>query len=250
MSSFTKERNKISCDESIKDNEELEVVYKEQRIQSESVKEFVERKIKEYKKAEENFEMFVNKPNLKENDIKRKMNRIKTKYTKINKKLKKLDRLKPNLVKGNTNDEIDSSLNAVESKLTEECTELGVEANNNNPRDDDRITVERTKSNIKEEEQEKEEQREEEKKEEEQMEEEKKGKEQREEEQIEEEQIEEEEEDGFRLKAEGVVDGARVSSCTKYSHLTIVTHGLQRHLERFKTTLLFQRNTFEIIFNS
>merc|ERR1711953_425685 len=61
LSAFTKERKKISCDESIKDIEEVEVVYKEDKVKPESVKEFVERKIKEYKKAEENFESFVNK---------------------------------------------------------------------------------------------------------------------------------------------------------------------------------------------
>ena len=102
LSAFTKERKKISCDESIKDIEEVEVVYKEDKVKPESVKEFVERKIKEYKKAEENFESFVNKPNLKENDIKRKMKKIKTKYTKINKKLKKLNELKPKLVRDKT----------------------------------------------------------------------------------------------------------------------------------------------------
>lgn len=102
MSAFTKESKKISCDERIKDNEEVEVVHKEDKSQSESVKEFVERKIKEYKKAEEHFESFVNKPNLKENDIKRKMKKIKTKYTKINKKLKKLEEIKPKLLKDNT----------------------------------------------------------------------------------------------------------------------------------------------------
>merc|ERR1739842_295578 len=84
LSGFLKENNKISYDESIKDNEEIEVVAKDEKSKSESVKEFVERKIKEYQKAEENFESFVKKPNLKENDIQRKMKKIKTKYTKIN----------------------------------------------------------------------------------------------------------------------------------------------------------------------
>ena len=56
LSAFTKERKKISCDESIQDIEEVEVVYKDDKVKPESVKEFVERKIKEYKKAEENFE--------------------------------------------------------------------------------------------------------------------------------------------------------------------------------------------------
>ena len=142
LSGFLKEKNKISYDESIKDNEEIEVVAKDEKSKSESVKEFVERKIKEYKKAEENFESFVNAPNLKENDIKRKMNKIKTKYTKINKKLKKLDQLKPKLVNEKVNDdkEIHHSSDETEEKIgppldnvEEVSMEHNEEPNNNKP---------------------------------------------------------------------------------------------------------------------
>ena len=142
LSGFLKEKNKISYDESIKDNEEIEVVAKNEKSKSESVKEFVERKIKEYKKAEENFESFVNAPNLKENDIKRKMDKIKTKYTKINKKLKKLDQLKPKLVNEKMNDdkekhhniyEIEEEIESALENVEDVAMELNEEPNNNKP---------------------------------------------------------------------------------------------------------------------
>jgi len=143
LSGFLKEKNKISYDESIKDNEEIEVVAKDEKSKSESVKEFVERKIKEYKKAEENFESFVNAPNLKENDIKRKMDKIKTKYTKINKKLKKLDQLKPKLVNEKMNDdkekhhnslyEIEEEIGSPLENVEDVAMELNEEPNNNKP---------------------------------------------------------------------------------------------------------------------
>jgi len=133
-SAFTKESKKISCDERIKDHEEVEVVHKEDKNKSESVKEFVERKIKEYKKAEENFESFVSKPNLKENDIKRKMKKIKTKYIKINKKLKKLEEIKPKLLKENTvmNDVcIEREVTASLRSEDDACSQQDVEQPNN-----------------------------------------------------------------------------------------------------------------------
>merc|ERR1712110_888563 len=124
LSGFLKEKNKISYDESIKDNEEIEVVAKDEKSKSESVKEFVERKIKEYQKAEENFESFVNKPNLKENDIQRKMKKIKTKYTKINKKLKKLDQLKPKLVNEKMTEEIHHSNDEIGDETLEDVEDV------------------------------------------------------------------------------------------------------------------------------
>ena len=147
FSGFLKEKNKISYDESIKDNEEIEVVAKDEKSKSESVKQFVERKIKEYQKAEENFESFVNKPNLKENDIQRKMEKIKTKYTKINNKLKKLEQLKPKLVNEKINDDEEEIHDSSEERKEEigspvenvEEEEPGSEEepNNNKPSPDD-----------------------------------------------------------------------------------------------------------------
>jgi len=158
MSAFTKESKKISCDERIKDNEEVEVVHKEDKSQSESVKEFVERKIKEYKKAEEHFESFVNKPNLKENDIKRKMKKIKTKYTKINKKLKKLEEIKPKLLKDNTNPVIPDQTTGPDDKnvcqerevTQQEITEGddGGQQNNTMTTCDEEQGVEKTSSSV------------------------------------------------------------------------------------------------------
>ena len=100
VSGFLKENN-ISYDESIKHNEEVEVVLTDdenKRIeipvhkkQEESVKDFVERKIKEYKKSDKEFKMFVSESNIREKDIKKKMSQIKEKYSLINNKIKKLE---------------------------------------------------------------------------------------------------------------------------------------------------------------
>ena len=91
----------------------------------------------------------MNKPNLKENDIKKKMKKIKTKYTKINKKLKKLNQLKPKLVNekvteadqemhhstGETEEEMGSACDDVED-VSMEPLKHNKELNNNKATDE------------------------------------------------------------------------------------------------------------------
>ena len=98
---FVTQHNKISFDESIRHYEEVEVAAKEEGADrhkeeesQESVQQFVERKIKEYKKSDTEFKLFVQETNHKEQDIKRKMSQIKEKYSKINNKIKKLEERK------------------------------------------------------------------------------------------------------------------------------------------------------------
>ena len=100
-SGFVTHHNKISFDESIRHYEEVEVAAKEEGADrhkeeesQESVQQFVERKIKEYKKSDTEFKLFVQETNHKEQDIKRKMSQIKEKYSKINNKIKKLEEKK------------------------------------------------------------------------------------------------------------------------------------------------------------
>ena len=103
-SGFVTDHNKISFDETIRHYEEVEVAakaegaerYKEEESQ-ESVQQFVERKIKEYKKSDTEFKLFVQESNHKEQNIKRKMSQIKEKYSKINHKIKKLEEKKVRL---------------------------------------------------------------------------------------------------------------------------------------------------------
>ena len=108
VSGFLSEDNKISYDESIKQNEEVEVVHKDDieersiaqlgQKKEESVKDFVRRKIKEHRKTDEEFKrLVVCESNPKEKDIQRKMTKIKEKYCHINNKIKKLDALRTKL---------------------------------------------------------------------------------------------------------------------------------------------------------
>ena len=107
VSGFLTEDNKISYDESIKQSEEVEVVFKDDikdrtvaqlglKKEEESVKDFVSRKIKEHKKHDSSTEVkrFVSEANPKEKDIEKKMTKIKKKYCHINNKIRKLDERK------------------------------------------------------------------------------------------------------------------------------------------------------------
>ena len=119
-SGFLKENN-ISYDESIKHNEEVEVVYKDNdderekatvyEKKEESVKEFVQRKIDEYKKTETDFRVFVNETNPKEKEIQEKMSQIKEKYSQISNKIKKLEEKKEKLITSQNNEQNNNDLN-------------------------------------------------------------------------------------------------------------------------------------------
>ena len=106
VSGFLTEDNKISYDESIKQSEEVEVVFKDDikdrtvaqlglKKEEESVKDFVSRKIKEHSKHDmTDVKRFVSEANLREKDIEKKMTKIKKKYCHINNKIRKLDERK------------------------------------------------------------------------------------------------------------------------------------------------------------
>ena len=107
VSGFLTEDNKISYDESIKQSEEVEVVFKDDikdrtvaqlglKKEEESVKDFVSRKIKEHSKHDSSTDVkrFVSEANLREKDIEKKMTKIKKKYCHINNKIRKLDERK------------------------------------------------------------------------------------------------------------------------------------------------------------
>jgi len=107
ISGYLMDDNKIAYDEDFKHSEEVEIVFKDaddSRIEAtvhqkkeESVKDFVERKINEYKKNETDFKTFMKDASHNEKDIKQKMSQIKEKYSQINNKIKKLEERKKKL---------------------------------------------------------------------------------------------------------------------------------------------------------
>merc|ERR1712064_185060 len=107
ISGFLTNDNKIAYDEDFKQSEEVEIVFKDSeetrreakvhQKKEESVKDFVERKINEYKKNETEFQTFMKESSHNEKDIKQKMSQIKEKYSQINHKIKKLEERKKKL---------------------------------------------------------------------------------------------------------------------------------------------------------
>jgi len=134
ISGFLTDDNKIAYDEDFKQSEEVEIVFKDSEVtrreeisvhqkKEESVKDFVERKINEYKKNETEFQTFMKESSHNEKDIKQKMSQIKEKYSQINQKIKKLEERKKKL-------KINETSNLNKSQL-QNNHEGEVEPNNN-----------------------------------------------------------------------------------------------------------------------
>merc|ERR1711915_331730 len=133
ISGFLTDDNKIAYDEDFKQSEEGEIVFKDSdetrreatvhQKKEESVKDFVERKINEYKKNETEFQTFMKESSHNEKDIKQKMSQIKEKYSQINQKIKKLEERKKKL-------KINETSNLNKSQL-QNNHEGEVEPNNN-----------------------------------------------------------------------------------------------------------------------
>ena len=152
-SGFLLNENNISYDESIKDNEEVEVVAKDNaddrqetpvyQKKGESVKEFVQRKISEYNKSDSEFKVFVTESNLKERDIKEKMSQIKEKYSHISSKIRRLEEKKEKLITEHHKEQNNNDLNIPEDENISKMAIAEEDDSRSKRKEDTRIYLDR-----------------------------------------------------------------------------------------------------------